>query len=72
MCVALPGVVTEIHDNGSATVDFSGNTVQAACGVVDVKVGDHVLVHAGCIIQTVQQEEAEELASLFAELQAFS
>ena len=72
MCVALPGIVTELHENGTATVDFSGNTVVAARGLVDVKVGDHVLVHAGCIIQTVQQEEADELASLFEELQAFS
>lgn len=72
MCVALPGIVTEIHDNGYATVDFSGNTVEAASGLVDIHVGDHVLVHAGCIIQTVQQEEAEEMQSLFEELQAFS
>ena len=72
MCVALPGVVTAIHDNGYATVDFSGNTVEAARGLVDIKVGDHVLVHAGCIIQTVQQEEAQELASLFEELQTLS
>ena len=72
MCVALPGIVKEIGEDGYATVDFSGNTVRAARGLVDIKVGDHVLVHAGCIIQTVQQEEAEGLQSLFEELQAFS
>ena len=67
MCVALPGEVKEIKD-GFALVDFSGNTVQAATGLVDVAVGDRVLVHAGCIIQKVQKEEAEELEELFAEL----
>ncbi len=64
MCVALPGTVTKIED-GFATVDFSGNTVNAATGLVDVSVGDKVLVHAGCIIQKVQKEEAEELEELF-------
>ena len=67
MCVALPGEVKEIND-GTALVDFSGNTVNAATGLVDVAVGDRVLVHAGCIIQKVQKEEAEELEELFAEL----
>ncbi len=67
MCVALPGEVKEIKD-GFAVVDFSGNTVNAATGLVDVAVGDRVLVHAGCIIQKVQKEEAEELEELFAEL----
>lgn len=64
MCVALPGTVKELND-GFAVVDFSGNTVNAATGLVDVAVGDKVLVHAGCIIQKVQKEEAEELEELF-------
>ena len=52
MCVALPGTVTEL--NGTrATVDFSGNIVEAEAGLVKVKVGDRVLVHAGCIIQNM-------------------
>ena len=41
MCVALPGIVKEIGEDGYATVDFSGNTVRAARGLVDIKVGDH-------------------------------
>jgi Hydrogenase maturation factor len=69
MCVALPGVVKKTED-GFALVDFSGNTVNAATGLVDVSVGDRVLVHAGCIIQKVQKEEAEELEELFAEIGA--
>jgi hydrogenase expression/formation protein HypC len=64
MCVALPGTIKEINE-GFAVVDFSGNTVNAATGLVDVAVGDKVLVHAGCIIQKVQKEEAEELEELF-------
>ncbi len=67
MCVALPGVVTEL-DGTTAVVDFSGNKVRANAGLLDVKVGDRVLVHAGCILQIVSQSEAEELEQLLGEL----
>lgn len=63
MCVAVPGEVKNIKD-GIAEVDFSGNTVTARCGLVPVKVGDYVLVHAGCVIQTMKKTEAEEIAEL--------
>ena len=63
MCVALPGKVIEIKGN-DAVVDFSGNQVTARAGLVDVKVGDFVLVHAGCIIQKVTKQEMDELKEL--------
>ena len=69
MCVALPGTVEEIGED-TAVVNFSGNRVNAALGLLDVKVGDRVLVHAGCILQIVSQSEADELTELFAELVA--
>jgi len=34
-----------------------------------VKPGDSVLVHAGCILQVLAQEEADSLSDLMAELQ---
>lgn len=71
MCVALPGTVILVKD-ADAVVDFSGNRVSAKAGLVDIKKGDRVLVHAGCIIQKVSETEAEELESLFEELGAFS
>lgn len=67
MCVALPGQVKEIKD-GIALVDFSGNMVEAQAGLVKVKPGDWVLVHAGCIIQTVRSTEAQELEDIFREV----
>lgn len=63
MCVAIPGKVLSIEE-GKALVDFSGNQVKAYVGLVNVKVGDYVLVHAGCVIQTMKQQEAEELTEL--------
>ena len=63
MCVALPGKVIEIKER-DAVVDFNGNQVTARAGLVDVKVGDYVLVHAGCVIQKVTQQDMEDLENL--------
>lgn len=63
MCIAIPGKILSIED-GKATVDFSGNQVKAYVGLVNAAVGDYVLVHAGCIIQKMKQQEAEELTKL--------
>ena len=63
MCVALPGKVIEIKDR-DAVVDFNGNQVTARVGLVDVKVGDYVLVHAGCVIQKVTQQDMDDLENL--------
>ena len=68
MCVAIPGKVTKL-DGTKATVDFSGNIVNAEAGLVDVKVGDMVLVHAGCIIQTMDKDLADEMVELYREIE---
>ena len=66
MCVAYPGKVIELHPR-TAMVDFHGNLVEARTGLVDVNVGDRVLVHAGCILQKVSEQEALELDQLMEE-----
>ena len=63
MCVALPGKVVEINEK-DAVIDFNGNQVTARVGLVDIKVGDYVLVHAGCVIQKVSQQDMEDLENL--------
>ena len=68
MCVAIPGKVIEL-DGTKATVDFSGNVVTAEAGLVNVKIGDRVLVHAGCIIQTMDEDLANEMEELFNEIE---
>jgi hydrogenase expression/formation protein HypC len=68
MCVALPGKILTISGN-RAKVDFSGNVVDVHTGVVAASPGDYVLVHAGCAIEVMSQESAEELLSVFAELE---
>lgn len=71
MCVAVPGKVVKIEDN-TATIDYSGNLVRAHTGVVDIKVGDYALVHAGIVIQVLPPDEAESMAELFRELEELS
>lgn len=67
MCIAIPGKVTKVED-GVATVDFSGNKVNALSGLVDVKPDDYVLVHAGCIIQVMKERDAKDLMELMEEV----
>lgn len=67
MCVALPGKVIELRER-NAIVDFEGNHVTARAGLVDVKPGDYVLVHAGCIIQKVTQKEVQDIQKLMEDM----
>ncbi len=69
MCVAYPGKVTKIEGH-IATVDFGGSRVRSEAGLVDIKTGDNVLVHAGCIIQKLSPLEADDMRELFKELEA--
>lgn len=71
MCVALPGKVIEINGD-EAVVDFNGNIVKVRAGLVEITVGDYVLVHAGCILQKVSSQDAESLTSLMSEVEAWS
>lgn len=68
MCVAAPGKITELNNN-IATVDYNGNKVTANAGVVNVSVGDYVLVHAGLIIQKISESEATQMTDLFGMLE---
>lgn len=67
MCVAAPGKVTQINGD-TAVIDYNGNKVNANKGIVDVKIGDYVLVHAGLIIQVLPEDEARNMLELFEEL----
>ena len=67
MCVAAPGKVIEINGD-TAVIDYNGNKVNANKGIVDIKIGDYVLVHAGLIIQVLPEEEKKNMLELFEEL----
>lgn len=68
MCVAVPGKVVSVEGT-KGQVDFNGNQMLVKLNLVDAKVGDYVLVHAGCAMEVMDKEKAEELISLFDELE---
>ena len=70
MCLAIPGKIVEINpSNDHATVDYGDGTKRKAnITLVDVKIGDYVLVHAGFAIQVLDEKEAQETLDLFREM----
>lgn len=68
MCIAIPGKVIAT-DGTTAQVDFRGNSVNVNVGLVDPQPGQYVLVHAGCAIEVMEQDKAQELIQLFADLE---
>ena len=68
MCIAIPGKVLEV-DGSTAKVDFQGNLVDVTLGLVDAKPGQYVLVHAGCAIQVMKKEQADEIADLYRDME---
>lgn len=66
--MAIPAKVVKIQD-GKAQVDFGEGVLREIdVSLVEVKVGEYVLVHAGYAIQVLSQEEAEETLRLWREL----
>ena len=60
MCLAIPGKIIAIK-NQLATVDFSGITKEINISLVNVKVGEFVMVHAGFAIEKMDDEYAKEM-----------
>lgn len=68
MCVAAPGKVIEINGD-NVVLDYDGNRVSANKGIVDVKIGDYALVHAGLIIQVLPEDEAKFMLDMFKDIE---
>jgi hydrogenase expression/formation protein HypC len=63
----MPGRVLSVSGN-KAKVDFNGNVLDVNVGLVSAAPGDYALVHAGCAIEVMTREKAEEILAIFAEL----
>lgn len=73
MCVAVPMRVEELLPGGeSAAVSLAGNRLVVDVSLVRPAVGDFVLVHAGCALERVSKDAAQEILDLFAELEALA
>jgi hydrogenase expression/formation protein HypC len=70
MCLAIPARVMHL-DGSKAQVDFGEGVLREVnVTLVDAKVGDYVLVHAGYAIQTVDEKDALETLALWKEILA--
>lgn len=68
MCLAIPAKVTKIEGD-MARVDFGGGVARDVnVMLVDARVGEYVLVHAGYAIEVINQKEAEETLRLWNEI----
>ncbi len=68
MCLAIPGRITSI-DGSMAYVDFGeGTKREVNISLVDVKVGQYVIVHAGFAIEILDEEAAKETLKLWEEI----
>ena len=68
MCVAVPAEVIEIKEGNIGLVDYGELRQEVRLDLVDVKVGEFVLVHVGFAIQRLSREEGLETRELFREV----
>lgn len=67
MCLAIPGKITAITGT-KAIVDYGGVQREIDISLIDPKIGDYVIVHAGFAIQLLDKQDAEETIAIFKEL----
>ena len=67
MCLAIPGKVIAINGD-TGDIDFGGVTKQTNLSMVDAKVGDWVVIHAGFAIEIMDEEDAQETIKLWNEV----
>jgi hydrogenase expression/formation protein HypC len=65
MCVAVPAEVIEIKEGNIGVVDYGELRQEVRLDLVDVSVGEFVLVHVGFAIQKLSREEGLETRALF-------
>ena len=68
MCLAIPAKVIEIRGN-TAKVDFGEGVLRDVnVTLVNPRLGEYVLVHAGYAIQVIDRKAAEETLRLWEEI----
>jgi hydrogenase expression/formation protein HypC len=65
MCVAVPAEVIEIKEGNIGLVDYGDLRQEVRLDLVDVKVGEFVLVHVGFAIQRLSREDGLETREIF-------
>jgi len=67
MCLAVPGKIIKIEGD-TGEIDFGGVIRKANITMVEAKVGDWAVVHAGFAIEIMDEEEAQDTLRLWNEV----
>ena len=74
MCLGIPGKIVQVWGDDffrMGKVDFGGITREVSLAyVAHAQLGDHVIVHAGFALHTLDEEEAQETWRLLREIGA--
>jgi len=61
MCLAIPGRVLELRENGKkAIIEQPGVKREVFNNVINARKGDYVLVQQGFIVERIDEKEAKE------------
>ncbi|MFQ5979661.1 MAG: HypC/HybG/HupF family hydrogenase formation chaperone [Candidatus Heimdallarchaeota archaeon] len=72
MCLSVPAKVVEIK-GASGKVEFGGGVRRDVdLTLVDVKIGDYVIVHAGFAIEKLDEQSARDSLEVWAEIEKFA
>lgn len=66
MCLAIPGKVEKIQEN-EITVSYGDEKRTAELSLVDLAVGDYVIVNNKIIVQKLPEQEAKKFLGLIIE-----
>lgn len=65
MCLAIPAKIMNLNGD-KANVDFGQGVLREVnVSLVEAKIGEYVLVHAGYAIQVIEEKDALETLSLW-------
>ena len=68
MCVGIQGKVVRVS-KGTALVDADGARREVSAALLDdLEPGDYVMVHAGCAIAKITDDDADESAAVLVDL----
>lgn len=68
MCIAVPAEIKKINGD-IALVSYGGVALEVNISLIEEpEIGDYVLIHAGCAIEKICNEEAIKTLEIFREL----
>lgn len=70
MCIAVPAEVIVKKEGNIGVVDYGDLTQEVRLDLVDVDIGEFVLVHVGFAIQKLSREEGLETREIFKQVYA--